>query len=117
MDIVKQSQTEGITEFRIIGALDTLQAPVFIETIKAEITENTKALLLDCEEMPYLTSTGLRAIMILGQATKAINAPMIICGLSGLAHEIFTTSGFATIFPPAENIEEARARLNNSLEG
>ncbi len=115
MEIIKNTYAEHIAEFRIIGALDTLQAPEFIETIRASITDTTKALILDCTEMPYLTSTGLRAIMILGQATKAINATMTLCGLSGLALEIFTTSGFSTIFPLAKDTEEARARADSAL--
>ncbi len=115
MEIIRLSEHTTVPEFQICGALDTLSSQNFIETLQSAISNNTSALILDCSEMPYLTSTGLRAIMIVGQSMKSAQAEFIICGLSGLALEIYTTSGFATVFPPEADLEQARLRCKGLL--
>ncbi|MDD6088912.1 MAG: STAS domain-containing protein [Desulfovibrionaceae bacterium] len=102
----------AVPEFAIEGALDTLEAPRFIEILTQAVTSETKGLIVDCTEMPYLTSTGLRAFMIIGKAVMANGGKLIPCGLDGLALEIFCSSGFSQVFPPADTVSDARMQFN-----
>ena len=60
---------------------------------------------------PPTKSTGLRAFMTIGKIMKTAGGHMVPCGLSGLALEIYTSSGFAQVFPPAETLDDARRML------
>lgn len=112
MEITLNNPGSDLPEFSLDGALDTLEAQKFQETVLAEIRQPGKrGVIIDCTQMPYLTSTGLRSIMSIGKAARAGGGEMAICGLSGLALQIFTSSGFSKIFPPAEDLETARQRL------
>ncbi len=116
MELICLTSHPNVAEFQVMGALNTLESKYFIDTLQAAITDQTKAMIIDCTEMPYLTSTGLRAIMIVGQKMKAAQAEFIICGLQGLALEIYTTSGFASVFVPEADLEKARQRAKAYYE-
>jgi len=112
MEIILTNPENPIPEFTVRGALDTLEAPKFQQAVLDGVAAvQAKGLIIDCTAMPYLTSTGLRAIMTIGKAMMASSGRMVLCGLSGLALEIFTSSGFAQVFPPAGTIDEARKML------
>lgn len=107
MDIVYTNPGEPVAEVRIIGHVNTLESPVVLEKI-LPIAESVSALILDCSAMPYITSSGLRALMRIGKTMLAKQGRMSICNLDGLAKTIYLSTGFARVFPPADTIEEAR---------
>lgn len=110
MEIVYVNPGEPVAEIKLIGHLDTLEAPALLEQVRP-VVENVSGLILDCSEMSYLTSTGLRALMNIGKAMLAKQGKMVVCGLDGLAKTIYLSAGFAQIFPPAETVEDAREAL------
>ncbi|MCR5258820.1 MAG: STAS domain-containing protein [Desulfovibrio sp.] len=112
MNITLNNPGSPVPEFTVDGAIDTLEAPKFQETVLAGIAAvQAKDVVIECTAMPYLTSTGLRAFMTIGKTMKAAGGRMVPCGLSGLALEIYTSSGFAQVFPPAETLDDARRML------
>lgn len=115
MDVIHSNPGNPVAEVRIIGHLDTLEAPLLLEKV-TPIAETATVLILDCSEMPYLTSTGLRALMRLGKAVLAHQGKMIICGLDGLAKTIYTSAGFSQMFPPLDSIEDAREAAKEAVQ-
>lgn len=109
MEITIKNPQSPILECSVSGALDRLETQTFIDTLKQVISPSTRGLILDCTAMPYMSSAGLRAILIVGKTLMAQNARFVLCGLSGLALEIYTVSGFAEIFTPVAEADEARA--------
>lgn len=109
MEITVTNPQSPILECRVNGALDRLETQVFIDALKQAISPSTRGLILDCSAMPYMSSAGLRAIMIIGKKLMAQDARFVLCGLSGLALEIYTASGFSQVFAPVEGVDEARA--------
>lgn len=102
--------------FRIDGALDALESGRFLKDIQQVLDETgAMGLVLLCDTMPYLTSSGLRAIMALGKRLRQKGGNIVVCGLAGLAKDVFTTSGFAELFPVAETIEEAHSLMETCL--
>lgn len=99
----------AIAEFRLEGALGTIEAQDFQETVMAVVrAPHTRGVIIDAGGMPYMTSTGLRAFMSIGKAARAAGGDMVVCGLGGLALEIFSSSGFSRVFPPADDVAAAR---------
>ena len=95
--------------YKIKGALDGLEAENFLNSLLAAYDPGeAAALVLCCEDMPYLTSSGLRSIMTIGKTLRRDKAPLVVCGLKDLALEIYTSSGFATLFPSVATLDEAR---------
>ncbi len=68
-----------------------------------------KSLVLDLRATDYLSSAGLRSILILGKHAKSLGGRLAICGLTGVVRETFTISGFLDLFPVADTPEAAAA--------
>ena len=80
---------------KIIGRLDTTTAPELEATIDGCIAE-TKELVLDCSELEYVSSAGLRVIL---KAQKLMNAQgtMKLTHVNEAIMEVFDITGFADI--------------------
>ena len=117
MQTILTNPGEPVAEFRLDGALDTMEAQNFQETVLAAVNApGARGVIIDATNMPYMTSTGLRAFMSIGKAARAGGGDMVICGLGGLALEIFTSAGFSRVFPPASDIEAARKHFQKTGE-
>lgn len=83
------------TTLKIIGRLDTTTAPeleAFVDGCIAGLQE----LVLDCEELEYVSSAGLRVIL---KAQKLMNAQgsMKLTYVNDTIMEVFDITGFADI--------------------
>ena len=83
------------TTLKIIGRLDTTTAPELEATIDGCVAE-IKELVLDCGELEYVSSAGLRVIL---KAQKLMNAQgsMKLTQVNETIMEVFDITGFADI--------------------
>ena len=94
MMIEKLSTDTGIT-LKIIGRLDTTTAPELEATVDGCIA-GLKELEMDCSELEYVSSAGLRVIL---KAQKLMNAQgtMKVIHVNETIMEVFEITGFADI--------------------
>lgn len=94
MMIEKLSTDTGIT-LKIIGRLDTTTAPELEATVDGCIA-GLKELVMDCSELEYVSSAGLRVIL---KAQKLMNAQgtMKVIDVNETIMEVFEITGFADI--------------------
>lgn len=94
MMIEKLSTDTGIT-LKIIGRLDTTTAPELEATVDGCIA-GLKDLVMDCSELEYVSSAGLRVIL---KAQKLMNAQgtMKVIHVNETIMEVFEITGFADI--------------------
>lgn len=98
--------------YRVDGALDGLEATNFLSSVTSDMdAEEPNHIVLVCDDMPYLTSSGLRSIMTIGKRLMGKGGRLVLAGLCGLAEQIVATSGFSTIFPVVADLLEARRTL------
>ncbi|MDR2163104.1 MAG: STAS domain-containing protein [Clostridiales Family XIII bacterium] len=80
----------------IKGRLDTLTAPdlqpALISAVKAY-----KRVVLDCGELEYVSSAGLRVLLMAEKSAKAGKSDLIIKNVSSEIKEIFDMTGFSDI--------------------
>jgi anti-sigma B factor antagonist len=106
---------EGKVTATISGRLDTANASLFEEKIKpvtdslaatnAEAATNatnaeaaTATLWLDCGQLEYISSAGLRQFLSLRKAVAAQGGTMVIANLNSGLKDIFKMTGFSTLF-------------------
>jgi anti-sigma B factor antagonist len=94
MMIEKLSTDTDIT-LKIIGRLDTTTAPELEATVDGCIA-GLKELVMDCSELEYVSSAGLRVIL---KAQKLMNAQgtMKVIHVNETIMEVFEITGFADI--------------------
>ena len=79
------------------GRLDAGGASEFETQGKTLIRDGSKRLLLDLAGVEYISSAGLRSLLVLAKAAKAAGSSLVLCNLSPAVREVMTISGFDNI--------------------
>ena len=78
----------------IEGRLDTTTAPEF-ESFLAENYNGVSSLVIDCENLIYVSSAGLRVLL---SAHKRMKGAMKLIKVGELVMEVFEMTGFADLW-------------------
>ena len=111
MDVTTKRQ-DGVLSARVGGRIDGSNAVEFEEAIKTAIEESDRAVIMDFERLTYISSAGLRAILLTAKALGNRNAKFALCSLSGQIREVFEMSGFDKIIAMYPSRVEALASLD-----
>lgn len=102
----------GTLVAKLDGRIEGLSSVDLQKTLEEEIRPTDKALILNMENLSYISSAGLRAVAIMFNRTKAIGMGFAICSMSNSVSKVITTSGFHRLFPVFNTLEEARLAVN-----
>ena len=111
MEITHRVENNILT-FAIAGRLDAATAPIAEETIKKTLEENTKRLLFDLSALEYLSSGGLRVILGAAKEMRRREGKVALAGLNQYVYEIFDVSGFTSMIPIKDTVEEGLQHLS-----
>jgi anti-sigma B factor antagonist len=95
MDI-STTDSDGARIIHISGRLDTLTAPEFEEPLRRAI-EEYPAVVLDCGQLDYVSSAGLRVLLAGQKAATASGHSLALSGVSDAVREVFDMTGFSDI--------------------
>ena len=79
------------------GRLDGVNSSEFEELLKAEIGQEGCPVVLNFEGMDYISSAGLRAVLLIAKAVGAKGSSMALAALPERIMEVFEISGFDKI--------------------
>ena len=82
----------------VAGRLDTVNAVVFEKEMKPLVENADKEIVLDCKELEYISSSGLRQLLTLLKAVDAKGGKMVILHINDELRNIFTITGFFALF-------------------
>ena len=91
---IEMINTEGQTEMKVMGRVDTVTSPAFLEQMSEIMEKYPQNVLVDCEELTFLSSAGLRAFFVLVKKAKAEKAEISLKNLNENVREVFQISGF-----------------------
>ncbi len=74
-------KSDGVFELTIASRLDTLTYSQLEEALAPIVVEGTREVHLDMEELEYISSMGLRVILLTGQRLKALNGRLSLMNL------------------------------------
>ena len=69
-------------------------------------------LILDLSGLEYISSAGLRVLMLAGKQCKAQKGTLVLTGLQPLVREIFEISKFTMVFTITPSLREAVAKAS-----
>ena len=93
---IEQSKDETIV--RIIGELDTVATTEQADELQQVLDMAGNTLVIDCTELEYISSAGLRFFMQLKRESETKGGSIRICHLNEDVADIFRMSGFWNIF-------------------
>jgi len=87
-------QMLGILE----GRLDTAAAVEFAKDIEPLVAAADKQIVLDCEKLEFISSSGLRLLLTLRKATMAKGGNVTLKNVSADIKQVFSITGFISLF-------------------
>lgn len=91
--------------------LDSGNAAGFEQEVVAAITAGSSHLLIDFSDLSYISSAGLRVVLLAAKKTKAVGGKLALCGLNDSIREVFVVSGFDAMLDIQPNRDAGLARL------
>ncbi len=103
----------GIAIATADGRIDGSNASQFQADLQAAIVEGDQALILDFESVSYISSAGLRVLLLAAKTLKETGSELALCSISEPIREVFRISGFDYIIPIHDSQAEARAAVGS----
>ena len=95
------------------GRVDGTNAMDFQAALEGAIQQSDQGVVMDMGELQYISSAGLRVILLVAKSLQKQNARLLGCSLSESVREIFAISGFDKIVPVYDSREEALRELQD----
>ncbi|MBM9511234.1 STAS domain-containing protein [Desulfogranum marinum] len=108
MDIVCDKRAGG-TLLQVNGRMDAVYAPAFEKECLLVIDGGEIKVVVDLTGLEYISSAGLRSILVSAKKAKVKGCSIQFCGVSGMVEEVFKISGLFTLFSIVPTVEEAFA--------
>ena len=94
-----ETQENQCTIVAIKGRIDSNTAPQFLESLKSITTRAIFTIILDLQDVVYISSAGLRVLIdILRTCKKSNNGDLILVNVPQRIHETLDLAGFAPLF-------------------
>jgi anti-sigma B factor antagonist len=93
------------------GYLDAHTAPSFENAIQAEIDAGRYAIIVDGEQLKYISSAGLGVFMSFIEEVRERGGDIKICGLVPKVRQIFDILGFQAIYDMVDSRAAAVQRF------
>ena len=110
-----QLTLEGIDGFEsacvvhLDGFIDTYNSSFFQTKVTKVIAFNYKALIFDCKNLSYVSSTGIGAFINLWKAIRLQGGNFVFLDVQSKVMEVFQLLGFSKSFTFANSMDEAIA--------
>jgi anti-anti-sigma factor len=98
------------------GRVDHASAEFFSAALKPHLAEcktGGMPLVLDFSGIEYISSVGLRALMLAARQAKAQNGRIAIAALAPMVKEVFEISRFNLVYRVFDQVDEAVAGLSS----
>ena len=103
--------TGGAVIVKAVGRVDGANARDFHEGLEASIGADGESMVLDFEGLSYISSAGLRVVLLVAKTLQHNDAKLAVCALSDSIREVFEISGFDKIVPVYADAGEAVSGL------
>jgi serine/threonine-protein kinase RsbW len=93
----KMSEATGPAVLAPSGRLDANTAPAFEKEMLAGLDRAPRGMVMDFSGLGYVSSAGLRVVLLAAKKVKAAGGAFVLCGLAPPIAEVFRVSGFLSI--------------------
>lgn len=113
MDI-QEEIINGLVIVHLKGRIDTLTAKDLEAHLASLMAEERGQPVLNLKDIDFISSFGLRVILMAAKKLKAEGKPLPLCELSADVRNVFDVSGFSKILPIHDTVNEALTALEGA---
>ncbi len=110
MEIQTRNEANA-TVVTITGRLDAVTAPEYEATVQQLIAGGSIRLVIDFAGLDYISSAGLRGLLVTAKLLKAKGGLVRFATVEGTVKEVFDISGFGSIFQMDATVAASLAAL------
>lgn len=104
---IHEEKQNDVHVFKLEGRLDSNTSPTFEEKVSEAIAGGSKRMIIDFENLEYLSSAGLRVILKTTKDLKHLEGKLVLCSMADYVKEVFEISGFDSFLPITASREDA----------
>lgn len=108
MDILTETQVDA-SVIKLTGSLDAVTTSDFDTEWKARLDEGATKVVVDLSGVDYISSAGLRGVLMLAKTAKAKGVAIAFCGMQAMVADMFKLSGFSAILAIYPDVAAALA--------
>jgi anti-anti-sigma factor len=101
---ITEIKKQGVKILELNGRFDGSDTHIVSEL--NDLIEKQDKILIDCKDMTYINSLGLRVFLSTLKTASAANQRIIVSSLTEPVYEVFRISGFLDLFEFVQNKEE-----------
>jgi anti-sigma B factor antagonist len=110
---VTRRTLDGVTVLALSGDLDGRSAAVADDI--SQVLQSAKEVLLDMSGVQYLSSAGLRVMLIVYRQAQCLGTKVVVVGLSSQLRTVMQATGFLGFFLVADSPEAAIGYLRAAV--
>jgi anti-anti-sigma factor len=89
------------------GKMDAVSSPEFEKRLGEWMDQGQISFVVDLGEVYYISSAGLRSILLIAKALRAKEGRIICAGPKDEVKKMFKISGFSSMIPTYESLQAA----------
>ena len=110
---IQEQQNGDVDIVSISGKLDAYSSTDLDKKFNLLINASRVKLVVNCEKLEYVSSSGLRVFISALKKVKKLNGDVKLCCLKPLILEVLSVSGFTQLFAITDSVSAAVASFSN----
>lgn len=108
---ITEAKRAGVLVLELAGTVHGGNAEEFEDGLLDRIAAGERLFLLDCTRLEYVSSAGVRSLMVLARRLREVGGKMAMCGVNRNVSDILDISGLDSVFGVYDSEEEAMRSL------
>lgn len=104
---ISQEKINDVAILSLKGRLNVTTTSELEQAFNKLLEENQTKVLVECRELEYISSAGLRVLLTAAKQFKKISGEIALAGLNQNVKQVFEISGFTSIFTIYTTRDEA----------
>ena len=100
---VKITEKDNVMTAQLIGRLDTAVSQEVAAALQPVLDQADKTIVLDCKELSYISSSGLRIFLTIRKAAAGKGGKVIVRDINNEIRQVFRMTGFLNLFEIQES--------------
>jgi anti-anti-sigma factor len=108
---ISKLEVDGKVVLGVRGRIDATTAELFKQALLGTVGDQPVRLVIDFAEVQFISSIGLRMLVVVAKRVVAVRGKLLFCGMNGPVRQVFDLAGFASVAPLLPSREAALASL------
>jgi anti-anti-sigma factor len=111
---IDELRTPGALVLAPAGRLDSVTSNELEKQVVSRLAAGEKRLVLDLAGVEYISSAGLRVLLMAAKRLKEPPGALVLCGMAPSVRSVLQLAGFLPLFVVEPAREQALARLGSA---